>query len=809
MRHFFSLLLVFTLPVAAFAQSESAETGTIQGTVAEQITGAPLAEADVHLLETDEHQTSAEDGTFWFTGVAPGTYTLSVSHSTYRTAQESTIEVRAGDTTLVKMSLGDVFELEKVIIEGERVPPTVSRQEIRGSELLRLPGTGGDALKGLMTLPSIGIPNDFVGSLYIRGSTPGDNLIYFDRTPLGYPFHYGGIVSTISSEIIDDIHIYAGGYGAEFGLDAQTVIDIRSRDKLEDEALSGTFNLNILYSEGLLEGQIGEKGYVYLSGRRSYLDLVVGPFIEGNNVWPYFSDYQFKYAHDLGEKHHLTFNAFGATDHFEFDIVAADADSEAALSNPEGVESSPSSAYFKNGFEAQGVHLRSHFTEELTSHLSLTRSHNFLNVDFDLVTNERFAQGPDGEWEVTYTEYSHYDIQVNVPVYTLREDVSYKITPTLQFEPGFLFAVSPASSFSYTNLPVTEETEVTEGEELGELLEEARADGDEAVIFRNDSDGSDGIFLQETRTEETREEFNKQFRRAEGYLQTRYEPFPFLSAALGVRLDYLNVTDEISVQPRASLAFKMPSGASLRLAYGRYEQSPKPYEMLAEDGNPALTSSVTSHYIVELEQELTSQTELKLAGYYKTQANLVTPDEAAGYLNQGVGYVGGAEMFLRHRITDTFFGWISYAWTHAERRPHPDAEYAPYLFDNMSVVSVVANYNFSPTFEIGAKWQYSSGTSSVPVADIFLVQDQVTRGMRRLPFETEDDDLIALPSYHRLDVRISKKWDFDGWKIGGFLEILNAYNRRNVMQFTNPEDGSVEEVGQFPIIPYIGLTVEF
>ena len=139
MRHFFSLLLVFTLPVAAFAQSESAETGTIQGTVAEQITGAPLADADVQLLETNEYQTSAEDGTFWFTGVTPGTYTLSVSHSTYGTAQESTIEVRAGDTTLVKISLGDVFELEKVIIEGERVPPTVSRQEIRGSELLRLP----------------------------------------------------------------------------------------------------------------------------------------------------------------------------------------------------------------------------------------------------------------------------------------------------------------------------------------------------------------------------------------------------------------------------------------------------------------------------------------------------------------------------------------------------------------------------------------------------------------------------------------------------------------------------------------------
>ena len=120
--------------------------------------------------------------------------------------------------------------LEEVTVEGERLPPTVSRKDIRGSELIRIPGVGNDALKGLTTLPGIGVPNDYFGILYIRGSEPGSNLYYFDRTPLGYPFHWGGLLSTVSSEVIDKIDIYAGGYGGEFGLDSQAVLDIHSRD---------------------------------------------------------------------------------------------------------------------------------------------------------------------------------------------------------------------------------------------------------------------------------------------------------------------------------------------------------------------------------------------------------------------------------------------------------------------------------------------------------------------------------------------------------------------------------------------------
>ena len=791
--------------------SVSAQTGDIQGTVYQRSTGRVLVDADVRILETDQHQKTDANGVFQFTELPEGTYTFVVTHPAEATSTKVSVDISSGDTTEVKIHLGVALKLETVVVEGKRLPPTVSRTEIRGSELLRIPGTANDALKGLTTLPSIGIPNDYFGVLYIRGSEPGSNLYYLDRTPLGYPFHWGGLLSTISSETIETIDIYAGGYGAEFGLDSQAVLDIYARDSTEGR-LDGKFNLNILYSEGLLEAKIGDKGYISASGRRSYLDLIAGPIIAQQTgttqQLPYFSDYQLKFAQTFGEKHHLTVNAFAATDHFRIEEDATLVEEDEEIQNIQDIEEIPyedaarSSVLFKNGFNGQGFHLRSNFTENLTSHLSLTRAYNFLNIDLQAVTGERYTV-VEGRVDPSSYEanFAYYKIKVNAPVYMLREDISYRLNPTLQLESGFLYAFNPAKS-----------------SENGWLEENfaSTSDLDYTVVAT-----PDGEVVEESSFEEVHDEFGHDFYRTEGYVQGRYDPLSFLSVALGVRFDYLNVIEQVSIQPRGSVSFILPNGSNLRFAYGHYEQSPQPSHLLAEDGNSALASSLTRHYIMELEHELSSRTELKLATYYKDAQKLVTPDEVSNYLNQGVAYVGGAEVFLRHRIPDKFFGWISYAYTHAERRENPDAVYQPYLFDNTHIVSVVANYNFTPKFEIGAKWQYLSGTSEVPISSIVLIQDPVTRGLNPLLASADEQLSTELTPYHKLDFRVSYKWNVWGLRAGGFLDILNVYNRKNTIQFIFEEatlDVQGQEVGierevfdapQLPRIIYFGLTLEF
>jgi hypothetical protein len=796
-----ALFAFITMPLSVIAQ-----TGDIQGTVYQRSTGRALAAADVHILETDQHQKTDENGVFQFTELPAGTYTFVVTHPVEAAPTSVSVDISRGDTTEVKIRLGATVTLETVIVEGKRLPPTISRTEIRGSELLRIPGTLNDTLKGLMTLPSIGIPNDYFGALYIRGSEPGSNLYYLDRTPLGYPFHWGGLLSTISSETLEKIDIYAGGYGAEFGLDSQAVLDIYARDNIE-KSWSGKFNLNLLYSEGLLEAKIGDKGYISASGRRSYLDLIAGPIIAQqtgtSQQLPYFSDYQLKFAYPLGEKHHLTVNAFAATDHFKIEETATLVEEGEEIQDIEEIpyeDAARSGVHFKNGFDGQGLHLRSNFTENLTSHLSLTRSHNFLNIDLQAVTGERYTIVEGRVDPSSYAaNYFHYEIKINAPVYTLREDVSYRLNPTLQLESGFLYAFNPAKS-----------------SENGWLEENFKLEPDSGDTVET----PDGEVIEESPFEEIHDEFGHDFYRTEGYVQGRYDPLSFLSVALGVRLDYLNVIEQVSIQPRGSMSFKLPNGSNLRLAYGHYEQSPQPSQLLAEDGNRALESSLTRHYIVELEHELSSRTELKLATYYKDAQKLVTPDEVSNYLNQGAASVAGAEVFLRHRIPDKFFGWISYAYTHAERRENPTATYQPYLFDNTHIVSIVANYSFTSNFEVGAKWQYLSGTSEAPISSIVLIQDPVTRGLNPLLASADEQLSTELAPYHKLDFRVSYKWNIRGLKAGGFLDILNVYNRKNKIKFIFEEatlDVQGQEVGierevfdapQLPRIIYFGLTLE-
>ena len=716
-------------------QIASPATGDIEGTVHEQDTGTLLAAAEVRFVEIDVSTSTDASGNFQFTGIAPGIYTLSITHPTSETPTIAEIKVTAGDTTKVKIYVGTSVQLETVVVEGERLPLTISRKEMRGSELVQIPSAGRDAMRAIMTLPGIGVPNDFLRALHIRGSAPGETRIYLDRTPLGYPYHFGGFFSTTHSDSIENIHVYAAGYGAEFGLDSQSVIDIRTRERLNKKR-AGVFDINFISPYGFFETKVGEKGYASIAGRFTTYNLILGFFFD--STFPTWSDYQLKFAYQLTEKHHLTLNGIGATDHFDFSDTG-------------------SSAYFKNGFQAEGIHLRSHLTDTLTSYFSLTHSYNFLNINF--------SGGPSQD-DASPSEKFVYSVQVNAPTYTLREDISYKLTPKLQLEPGFLFAFSPAKSTTHTLLPQNISSD------------------DEKLVWKEKFDT-----------------FHYGFQQAEGYLQARYDPLSFLSVAFGVRFDYLNLTEELSIQPRGSLSLTLPTTSTLRFAYGRYEQSPFAYQVLKRDGNRDLKSSIAEHYVVELEHALSPETELKFALYYKEMEKLVTRsinvdalfDDTdtpitTAYLNQSSGFVNGAEIFLRHRVSEKFFGWFSYAYTHAERRNTPNAPYKPFLFDNTHIVSLVANYSPSPKVSIGAKWQYVSGTSAVPLSTLLMIQDPVTLGMHPLLSDVAGSIApAAFQAYHRLDLRLSRKRTQWGIPVTEFIEFWNVYNSQNKINFSFPD----------------------
>ncbi len=66
----------------------------VRGTVVDARTAAPVADAQVQLVEMSRAFITAKDGRFEFTGVTPGTYTLTVSTIGYIFVRRS-VEVGA------------------------------------------------------------------------------------------------------------------------------------------------------------------------------------------------------------------------------------------------------------------------------------------------------------------------------------------------------------------------------------------------------------------------------------------------------------------------------------------------------------------------------------------------------------------------------------------------------------------------------------------------------------------------------------------------------------------------------------------
>ena len=740
MKSFFCLLTVFLVPAIAFSQ-----TGTIEGTVYNKNTKEPLAGAEVQIIQTDERQKTDENGKFIFSDIPEGAYTLVTTVPETELIQRTAVIVASAETKETEIYVEtEQYQLESVTVTDKRGPKTISKKSIQAQEITRLPGTAGDALRALPAIPGIGVANDFSGALYIRGGSDEDNLYYFDRVPVGYPYHFGGIVSSLSSEIIDEIAVYAGGYGAEYGVDSQAVIDISSKDNSPVD-LGGKFNINALYSEGLFQGKIGENGFWYAAGRRSYIDLFIGSLsfdVGAITAFPRFWDYQIKAGYDLSEKHQLFFNLFASGDRFALTLDGEDIDQDFR-----------GNTSFESGFEGAGIHLRSFLTERLTSFLSLTRSDFLFDVNF----------GP------------QISLNINAPSYTLREDITYELNPRHRLETGLILGLEPGQvTGTFTRIP-------DEGEVDYDIRFEEKVTLDEYVRGQ----------------------------RIEGYLQDRYTLLPSLSAVFGLRFDYFNRTDELSIQPRGSLLLELPNTSEIQFAYGVYNQTPIPALLSPTIGNPTLKSSRASHYILELKRQLSKDTEIKMAAYYKDLADLVTVDEEASYLNQGVGYAQGTEVFLRHQSDDRFLGWISYAYAQSKRRDRVGEPYRLYSFDQTHVATFAASYNLTPTWEFGAKWQYRSGNPYTPCVDATVQFDPRNGEPIYIPIyaETNSD---RLPAYHRLDIRVSKTFQFSAWNLGIFLELLNTYNRQNLLDFNYSDDCQTrDDINQLPILPYLGITAEF
>ncbi len=202
--------------------------GEIQGRVIDEVTGSPVTWPDLVLLPVAIHSVGDSGGRFRLHGLAPGTYTLSVSALGFSTTTLE-VDVRDGVVRDVTVALSPVaIPIEGVTASVDAVP--VGAITLGAEHIRALPAnTVADVLRTvsgvLIATTSPGGPE----TPSIRGSATDAVLVLVDGVPLNDPVTGAADLSIVPSAGVASVTVLVGAHSARYGARATGgVILIRS-----------------------------------------------------------------------------------------------------------------------------------------------------------------------------------------------------------------------------------------------------------------------------------------------------------------------------------------------------------------------------------------------------------------------------------------------------------------------------------------------------------------------------------------------------------------------------------------------------
>src|SRR6187431_529565 len=331
----------FTLTVKPGAQAPlpAPTTGNLLGVVrlAESNTGLAGATVTITLADGSQRKVLTDETGKWrVDGLPPGKYKVRVESPGFR-ALENQEEVGLGEETEATYRLAPVSEGIEITVQGERPPREVTRRTIERREIDRIPGTSGDALRSIQSLPGVARPPGLAGLLIVRGSAPADTQVYVDGSLVPLVYHFGGLSSVVPTELLDKIDFYPGNFSARFGRVSGAIVDVGLRSP--NTQCSGAYGaptdrkgcfhgmaqVDMIDGRLMLQGPLPMKDWTFaLAGRRSWIDAWLKPVLDsaGSSVTsaPVYYDYQAIVDHKT-KAGRFSLRAFGSDDKFRLIIT--------------------------------------------------------------------------------------------------------------------------------------------------------------------------------------------------------------------------------------------------------------------------------------------------------------------------------------------------------------------------------------------------------------------------------------------------------------------------------------------------------
>lgn len=185
---------------------------------------------------------------------------------------------------------------EQITVTGKNEKRVVTRYTLELTEIQTIPGTQGDAVRGIQNMPGVARAPFNLGLLVVRGSAPRNTKVFFEGLELPGLFHFLGLSSVLNTDMIRKMDFYPGNFSARYGRATGGIIDIGSATP-RTKSFSGYIDIDLWDGGAFLKGPVGDGAFA-LSLRRSWIDgiLVNLPDVA---VSPVYYDYQGILAYPL------------------------------------------------------------------------------------------------------------------------------------------------------------------------------------------------------------------------------------------------------------------------------------------------------------------------------------------------------------------------------------------------------------------------------------------------------------------------------------------------------------------------------
>lgn len=226
-------------------------------------------------------------------------------------------------------SVNDTISLQEVIVSQDKKPMVtgaLSGKIVLNAEGIKdLPSIMGNTniLKMLELTPGVQTSGDANSNLYVRGGDPGQNLLLYNGNTIYTPGHILSFFPLFNIDHLSSLELMKSGVSAQYGGFSSSVISVSSKDEIPNK-ISFKGNVGLLSSQSTIDVPIAENWGAYVSGRITYLDLLLKPLLKAtinddaeqsiNDMGSDFYDVNTTLIGKLSETNKLTVDLFYSKD---------------------------------------------------------------------------------------------------------------------------------------------------------------------------------------------------------------------------------------------------------------------------------------------------------------------------------------------------------------------------------------------------------------------------------------------------------------------------------------------------------------